>query len=93
MRGRPQRISLHSDGSNDSGRISLSLLVTLPLDSVISPLLPLAADDSGQSIADAGDGGCNDGATRFRTFTLEEYAWRIYHERFPSKDPLLGYRI
>ncbi|XP_008805212.2 gibberellin 2-beta-dioxygenase 1 [Phoenix dactylifera] len=93
VRGRPQRTSLRSDGSNYSGRVSLSLLVTLPLDSVISPLLPLAVDDCDQSIADAGDGGCNDGVRKFRTFTLEEYAWRIYHERFPFKDPLLRYRI
>ncbi|KAG1338024.1 flavanone 3-dioxygenase 2 [Cocos nucifera] len=92
VRGRPQRSSPHSDGSNDSSLISLSLLMTLPLDSVISPLLP-PADDSDQSIANVGDGGCNDGARRFRTFALEEYAWRIYHERFPFKDPLLRYRI
>lgn len=91
--GRPQHASLPTDGTNDSGCISLSLLVTLPLDSVISPLLPRAKDDCDQSIADAGDGCRDNGARRFRAFALEEYAWRIYHERFPFKDPLLRYRI
>ena len=29
----------------------------------------------------------------FKSFSFEDYAWRVYHERLPLKDPLDRYRI
>lgn len=89
VRSRPQPNSLPFSGCDYSCSISLTLLVTLSLDSVITPLLPLAVD----CVGDDDDNIVDNNRKRFCDFSLEEYAWRVYHERFPLKDPLLRYRI
>ncbi|CAL9093132.1 unnamed protein product [Musa textilis] len=86
VRSRPQPTSLPFDGCDGTGCISLTVLVTVPLDTVISPLLPSAGEGCVAGDADEDDG------RRFHAFYLEEYAWRIYHERLPLKDLLLRYR-
>ncbi|KAJ4971517.1 hypothetical protein NE237_004616 [Protea cynaroides] len=92
---------------NKSRCISISLLVTLPLESTISPILPSAVtvdgDDNDNTSAGAGgveevEGGGEDekeGEKRpaFKLFSFEDYAWRVYHERHLFKDPLDRYRV
>ncbi|XP_028091695.1 gibberellin 2-beta-dioxygenase 3 [Camellia sinensis] len=104
VRGRP--VPSFEDGSNNNNAhcISMSLLVTLPLESMVSPLLPKLTvyngeednqlnkeddDDNGDTSADTRE----DGAFKFNSFSFEDYAWRIYHERLLLKDPLARYRI
>uniref|UniRef100_J3L5H0 Isopenicillin N synthase-like Fe(2+) 2OG dioxygenase domain-containing protein n=2 Tax=Oryza brachyantha TaxID=4533 RepID=J3L5H0_ORYBR len=75
-------------------RLSVTVLITLPLDSVISPLVPVidAAREEGRDDEEDGAGDDEDG-WRFHSFLLEDLAWRIYHERLQFKDPLVRYRI
>ncbi|XP_009397100.2 uncharacterized protein LOC103982034 [Musa acuminata AAA Group] len=90
VRSRPEPPSLPFDGRDGSGCISVTVLVTIPLDSVISPLMPLSVDGCVADIGDEGDDDDDDGK-RFHAFCLEEYAWKVYHERLTLKDPLLRY--
>lgn len=104
VRGRP--VPSFEDGSNNNNAhcISMSLLVTLPLESMVSPLLPKLTvnngeednqlnkeddDDNGDTSADTRE----DGAFKFNSFSFEGYAWKIYHERLLLKDPLARYQI
>ncbi|XP_051227012.1 uncharacterized protein [Lolium perenne] len=87
-----------SDGhaGGEPGRLSITVLITLPLDTVISPLLP--PSDAGEEDLDEeekdAEGADGDGDEwKFRSFLLEDYAWRVYHERLQFKDPLARYRI
>jgi hypothetical protein len=88
-----------SDGNaGEPGRLSITVLITLPLDSVISPLVP--PSDAGEEDLDEeeeekkAEGADGDGDEwKFRSFLLEDYAWRVYHERLQFKDPLARYRI
>lgn len=80
----------------------MSLLVTLPLEATVSPLLiprstPADAKDNRDDHNE--DGGSSSNSTdtfkssrAFNSFCFEDYAWRVYHERLPSKDPLDRYR-
>lgn len=115
MRGRP--VANLGDEGNKSRRISMSLLVTLPIDTTICPLFPAAAclsggdqshvdddeDGNGKNV-ESGDHQINDsnagdnieieGRSRvFKSFCLEDYAWRVYHERLHFKDLLDRFRI
>ncbi|XP_052146217.1 gibberellin 2-beta-dioxygenase 6 [Oryza glaberrima] len=77
----------------EADRLSVTVLITLPLDSVISPLVPVtdAGEEGGDDDVDgAGDDG--DG-WRFHSFLLEDLAWRVYNGRLQFKDPLVRYRI
>ncbi|XP_009345066.2 gibberellin 2-beta-dioxygenase 2 [Pyrus x bretschneideri] len=102
VRGRP--VACLGNDSKPSGRcISMSLLVTLPMDSTLSPLLQIAAidgndrdddnDDEGDQIDSRCGGGEREAGRLFKSFCLEDYAWRVYHERLFFKDPLDRYRI
>lgn len=94
VRGRPMPCS--DDGHNDSRYVTLSLLVTLPVDSTVFPLpAPKVAMNT---VGDEENGGdVKDSATIepevFHSFPFEDYAWRVYHERLLLKDPLLRHRI
>ncbi|XP_058181034.1 gibberellin 2-beta-dioxygenase 2 [Rhododendron vialii] len=102
VRGRP--IPCLENGGKNARCISMSLLVTLPLEATVSPLLiprstPADAKDS-QVDHNEDDGGSSsstdtfESSTRaFNSFCFEDYAWRVYHERLPSKDPLDRYRV
>ncbi|GAB4827612.1 hypothetical protein Ancab_034495 [Ancistrocladus abbreviatus] len=78
--------------------ISTSLLVALPLDSTVSPLLPLPLptinDGNGHEHEHkAPDEKDADRRLAFNSFSFEDYAWRVYHERLLFKDdPLERYR-
>lgn len=82
---------------SDSSSLSMSLLLTLPLESTVSPLLPRAVITSHGDI-DHEDNENQDGhdetrdESMFTSFSFEDYAWRVYHERVPLKDPLDRYR-
>ncbi|XP_042507717.1 gibberellin 2-beta-dioxygenase 1-like [Macadamia integrifolia] len=100
-------------GDEDKSRsISISLLLTLPIESTLSPLLPSAmtadgddnkdinsisagADDAGREKEVQSGVGDKKGEKRaaFQSFSMEDYAWRAYHERLLFKDPLDRYRI
>ncbi|XP_062207322.1 1-aminocyclopropane-1-carboxylate oxidase-like [Phragmites australis] len=74
--------------------LSVTVLITLCLDSVISPLVPCAdaaGEEGREDEADGANGEDEDG-WRFRSFLLEDYAWRVYHQRLQFKDPLVRYR-
>ncbi|KAL6128082.1 hypothetical protein ACLB2K_071440 [Fragaria x ananassa] len=115
VRGRP--VANLGDEGNKSRRISMSLLVTLPIDTTICPLFPAAAclsggdqshvdddeDGNGKNV-ESGDHQINDSNAGdnieiegrsgvFKSFCLEDYAWRVYHERLHFKDPLDRFRI
>ncbi|KAG6500143.1 gibberellin 2-beta-dioxygenase 1-like [Zingiber officinale] len=91
VRSRPQPTSVPYDGGDDSSCISLTLLLTLQLDCIISPLMPSSEECSFDD--DGGDNVGDNGRRKFHGFCLEEYAWRVYNERLPVKEPLLRYRI
>ncbi|KAL6131618.1 hypothetical protein ACLB2K_069992 [Fragaria x ananassa] len=113
VRGRP--VANLGDEGNKSRRISMSLLVTLPIDTTICPLFPAAAlsdgdqshedidEDGNRRNVELGDYQINDSITGdrnreiegrvFESFCLEDYAWRVYHERLHFKDPLDRFRI
>ncbi|CAB4301385.1 unnamed protein product [Prunus armeniaca] len=95
-------------GEGECRCISMSLLVTLPIDSTsrVGPLVPISAVDGGHDVDrndrdddDGGDqnlNGKSDGEKEgrlFKSFSLEDYAWRVYHERLFLKDPLDRYRF
>ncbi|RRT73338.1 hypothetical protein B296_00006507 [Ensete ventricosum] len=65
VRSRPQPTSLPFDGFYGTGCISLTVLVTVPFDTLISPLLPSAAEGCGAGNADEGD---EDDGRRFHAF-------------------------
>lgn len=77
------------------------MLVTLPLDSRVSPLIliPKQTSISGGHNEDVNEKEEEDEAEDeeekrvFNSFSFEDYAWRVYHERLHLKDPLDRYRI
>ncbi|CAO1946466.1 unnamed protein product [Urochloa humidicola] len=80
----------------ETDRLSLTVLISLPLDNTISPLVPLsdAAGEGEEDRDDEANGAGADGdGWRFHSFLLEDYAWRVYHQRLQFKDPLVRYRI
>uniref|UniRef100_M8BV84 Non-haem dioxygenase N-terminal domain-containing protein n=1 Tax=Aegilops tauschii TaxID=37682 RepID=M8BV84_AEGTA len=86
-----------SEEGGEPARLSITVLITLPLDSVVSPLLPLsgAGEEGGdvekeeKEVSEDGD----ENVGSFRPFSLESYAWGLYHDQLESKDPLAPYRI
>lgn len=90
VRGKP---SFTVEEGGDTSTLSMSLFVTLPLESTVSPLL-LRAEIS-LSGADAQNQDDHEEFSEerlFNSFSFEDYAWRVYHERVPLKDPLDRYR-
>ena len=81
--------------------ITMSLLLTLPPESTVFPLLPKAAvattgdnkskEDEPENNGEEGGGGEEE--MKFQCFDFESYAWRVYHERLAVKDPLNRYRL
>ncbi|KAJ9175908.1 hypothetical protein P3X46_014408 [Hevea brasiliensis] len=102
VRGRP--LACMGEGKNSSS-ISMTLLVTLPTESTVSPLLPKpiineenANNESevAEEVEEASHGiGSNskEEGRLFSSFSFEDYAWRVYHEPLLLKDPLDKYRI
>ncbi|KAF8009711.1 hypothetical protein BT93_J0639 [Corymbia citriodora subsp. variegata] len=108
VRGRPVACCEEGNSSETASAITMSLLVSLPLESTVSPLLPPEKIVvCGQDDKDDGDhegiGDSSGGEKRrdqekamFGSFSFEDYAWRVYHDRLvlsSPKDPLDRYRI
>ncbi|XVE52479.1 hypothetical protein DITRI_Ditri02bG0125400 [Diplodiscus trichospermus] len=98
VRGR----AVASLGDGDNSRcITMSLLLTLPIDSRVAPLLPkvIIDDEDNTAIGDDDQNQVCCGIKEqkekrmFISFSFEDYAWRVYHECFLLKDPLDRYRI
>lgn len=78
----------------ETDRLSLTVLITLPLDNIVSPLVPLSnAAAEGREAEANGAGADDEDGWRFHSFLLEDYAWRVYNQRLQFKDPLVRYRI
>ncbi|KAH9612540.1 hypothetical protein KSS87_020972 [Heliosperma pusillum] len=109
IRGRPMRVLKDTDTSGWHG-ISMTMLLTLPPESTVSPLLTLPAIIN-QKVALEHVRDCKQGNDHqrveasfeikeedsedwkvFNSFSFEDYAWRVYHERLHLKDPLDRYR-
>ncbi|CAI0416025.1 unnamed protein product [Linum tenue] len=65
--------------------ISMTLLLTLPLESTIAPLVSEKEEEDDEKRSG--------GSMKFRSIEMEDYAWRVYHEPFLFKDPLDRYRF
>lgn len=93
VRGRPIPVL----GDDKSSRCnSMSLLITLPVNSTVSTLIPKLAMNGIEDQENEDDGHCSEAAEEkrlFRSFSFEDYAWRVYHEHLFLKDPLVRYRI
>ncbi|XP_074280511.1 uncharacterized protein LOC141605574 [Silene latifolia] len=105
IRGRPTGVSEDRARSGSHG-ISMTMLLTLPLETTVSPLLPLPAKidekDDLEPVKDCKESNDHqsveskekddeDGRV-FNSFSFEDYAWRVYHDRLHLKDPLDRYR-
>ncbi|KAL0317088.1 UNVERIFIED_CONTAM: hypothetical protein Sangu_2123100 [Sesamum angustifolium] len=89
VRGRPSP-SL-DDANNNPHCIMMSLLITLPIDSTVSPLIPdLVENEEGGEHYSVNN---NREQRLFNSFSFEDYAWRIYYEHLHLKDPLVRYRV
>ncbi|KAL8161037.1 hypothetical protein V2J09_012526 [Rumex salicifolius] len=81
---------------NYNNSISMSLLITLPLDTTISPLLPVSSADDTKDL-DVDDNQVlkerEKMIMKFNPIPFEGYAWRVYHESLFLKDSLDRYRI
>ncbi|WVZ68305.1 hypothetical protein U9M48_017263 [Paspalum notatum var. saurae] len=97
VRGMPRPTPAPMDTQHgETDRLSLTVLITLSLDNTISPLVPLsiATGEGEEDRNDEANGAGVDGdGWRFHSFLLEDYAWRVYHQRLQFKDPLVRYRI
>ncbi|XP_028803792.1 gibberellin 2-beta-dioxygenase 2 [Neltuma alba] len=74
---------------NGSRSIGMTLLVSLPTESRVAPILGKAEDNGKEEE----DGESAEKRGVFQSFDFEDYAWRVYHERLLLKDPLDRYRI
>lgn len=83
----------------DSRCITMSLLITLPTETTVAPLLPKATlgnsckDHKEEDNEEEGNAGGEELERMFNSFDFEDYAWRVYHERLNFKDPLDRYRV
>ncbi|KAK9126688.1 hypothetical protein Scep_015534 [Stephania cephalantha] len=79
------------DGSS-APCVTMSLLITLPTESTVSvaPLPRIKPIQTDQDDATKEEEEEID--EEFNPFSFEDYAWRVYHERFLSRDPLDRYR-
>ncbi|KAL4575004.1 hypothetical protein LXL04_021844 [Taraxacum kok-saghyz] len=95
IRGKP---TYNMEEGTNSLPLSMSFLVTLPLESTVSPLYPRVLISNHGDTKDhkklKEDGDCETNQVNtFNSFSFEDYAWRVYHERVPLKDPLDRYRV
>lgn len=99
VRGRP---TANMGEGKSSSCITMTLLVTLPTESKVSPLLPIKEENANEieiteEVEDESHGNRSKSKAEerlmFRSFSFEDYAWRVYHEPLLFKDPLHKYRI
>ncbi|KAF7830934.1 gibberellin 2-beta-dioxygenase 1 [Senna tora] len=85
-------------GDSENGRrsITMTLLVTLPTESRVAPILPKLPEPKEhkhEEDEEREEGEILGEKRVFQSFDFEDYAWRVYHERLHFKDPLDRYRI
>ncbi|CAL5190163.1 unnamed protein product [Lathyrus oleraceus] len=91
VRGRPMATL---GDENDSRCITMSLLITLPTESNVAPLLPIGIKDKVEDAdEEESDIGGEVQKKVFNNIDFEDYAWRVYHECLLFKDPLDRYRV
>ncbi|KAI9072459.1 hypothetical protein K1719_045571 [Acacia pycnantha] len=95
VRGRPVG---EVGGENGSRVISMTLLVSLPTESRVAPILAERTvgneEEQDKGKEEEGEGELVGKRRVFQSFDFEDYAWRVYHERsLLFKDPLDRYRI
>ncbi|CAJ1971030.1 unnamed protein product [Sphenostylis stenocarpa] len=95
VRGRPVATVGEENGSRC---ITMSLLITLPTESRVGPLLPKATigsnkNEEKEEIDEEKNCGDEGQERVFNSFDFEDYAWRVYHELILFKDPLERYRV
>ncbi|XP_062092480.1 1-aminocyclopropane-1-carboxylate oxidase 1 [Humulus lupulus] len=78
--------------------ISMTVLVTLPLESRVAPLIPKQTnlseeEEDHNNINDEEEEEKETKKMVFNSFSFEDYAWKVYHERLHLKDPLDRYRV
>ncbi|XP_057726805.1 1-aminocyclopropane-1-carboxylate oxidase 2 [Arachis stenosperma] len=76
--------------AKESRCITMSLLITLPTETTVAPLLFLGNEDQKEEEKAESD---EEHGRVFHSFDFEDYAWRVYHERLLFKDPLDRYRL
>ncbi|MED6107270.1 hypothetical protein PIB30_012391, partial [Stylosanthes scabra] len=102
VRGRA--VSTMGESNDESRCITMSLLITLPTDATVAPLLLLHGnkdqkeqEEEKEKEKEGSDVGGNEeddeDESVFHSFEFEDYAWRVYHERLLFKDPLDRYRL
>lgn len=83
----------------ESTSLTMSLLVTLPLESIVSLLPRVVISDHGgidtECVVNQNQDDRDEMSeeNKFRSFSFEDYSWRVYHDRVPLKDPLDRYRV
>ncbi|KAK7372500.1 hypothetical protein VNO80_05881 [Phaseolus coccineus] len=94
VRGRPVATVGEEKGSRC---ITMSLLITLPTESRVAPLLPKATlgsnNNEQKEVEEENNCGDEEEERVFNSFDFEDYAWRVYHELIVFKDPLDRYRV
>jgi len=90
VRGRPVATVGEEKGSRC---ITMSLLITLPTESRVAPLLPKANNEQKEEVEEENNCGDEGQERVFNSFDFEDYAWRVYHELIHFKDPLDRYRV
>ncbi|KAI4306840.1 hypothetical protein L6164_030084 [Bauhinia variegata] len=74
--------------------ITMSLLLTLPAEATVGPLLPGEIVSKNEEEDEEEENKNGEGEKKmFKSFSFEDYAWRVYHERLLFRDPLDRYRI
>ncbi|MCD7450526.1 hypothetical protein HAX54_006818 [Datura stramonium] len=101
VRGRPVPTTVTGgdvlEVNSNTHCVSMTLLVTLAHDNTVSPLLPkspsLDKEDDGLGDNNSKTIAVQEESPMFNSFSFEDYAWRVYHERLLLKDPLVRYRV
>ncbi|KAE8686649.1 n-(5'-phosphoribosyl)anthranilate isomerase 1 [Hibiscus syriacus] len=87
-----------SGDGNNRRCISMSLLVTIPVDSRVETLVSKVIDEGDIGIGDEDEGQVRGNKEEqeervFNSFSFEDYAWGVYHDSYLFKDPLDRYRV
>ncbi|ERN05267.1 hypothetical protein AMTR_s00007p00125560 [Amborella trichopoda] len=78
VRGRAVVAKAAAEAEEEIANVT-TMLVSPSLESTVQPLFKKEKEETeGRSFSD---------------FLMRDYAWRVYHQRFPAKDPLQRYRL
>ncbi|KAI4306467.1 hypothetical protein L6164_029742 [Bauhinia variegata] len=95
VRGSRAVASVGEERESESRCITMSLLLTLPAETTVAPLLLKTIVDKIEEEEDQEDNSEDEEGEKkmFKSFSFEDYAWRVYHERLHFNDPLDRYRV